>query len=123
MGKEQKPAEGDEDKKSADGRKVRTHLGVTLIESRPDAFNYTAPRESCLASPQTQKGAGGRPAPFLLNGEPLLLHRSALQLLALFFEHRAPAEFDFVAFERQALDQNLVAFLQLVADVLDRKST
>ena len=43
----------------------------------------------------------------------------SLQLLALLPEHRAPAEFDFIAFERQNLDQDLVAFLELVADVLD----
>src|ERR1035438_721507 len=35
----------------------------------------------------------------------LLLYRSALHLLALFFEHRAAAEVDFVAFERQTLDR------------------
>src|ERR1035441_3722689 len=140
MGKEQEPAEGNEDKKSVDGRKVRTHLGMvrricrssqgtngksgtngcysvlTLIESQPSESNYTAPRETC---PQTQKGAGFHRRLCSLPKNNLFLYRSALQLLALFFEHRAAAEFDFVAFERQALDQNLVAFLQLVADVLD----
>src|ERR1019366_6880069 len=100
------------------GEKCERIWGFTLIESRPGAFNYTAPRESCLNSSQTQKGRRLSPAPSLLN-ENLLLYKSAPQLLALFFEHRAAAELDFVAFERQALDQNLVAFLQLVADVLD----
>src|SRR5271165_3195748 len=41
------------------------------------------------------------------------------EFLALFFENRFAAEFDFVAFERQDLDQNLVAFLQLIAHLLD----
>src|SRR5262249_49576174 len=39
-----------------------------------------------------------------------------LQLFALFLEHRLAAELDLVAFERQHLHQDLVAFLQLVAD-------
>src|SRR5271170_6500581 len=41
------------------------------------------------------------------------------EFLALFLENRFAAEFDFVAFERQDLDQNLVAFLQLVSNLLD----
>src|SRR5665647_2500282 len=76
-------------------------------------------RPACVAPRKTQKGAGFRRRLFLVLEELLLLHRSGLQLLALFFEHRAAAEFDFVAFERQALDQDLVAFLQLVANVLN----
>src|SRR6185436_5660245 len=47
------------------------------------------------------------------------LFSSRLQLLALLLEHRFTAELDLVAFERQDLDQNLIAFLQLVADVVD----
>src|ERR1035441_8816196 len=49
----------------------------------------------------------------------LLPSRSLLlglrQLLALLAQHGLAAELDLVAFERQNLDQNLVAFLQLVA--------
>ena len=38
---------------------------------------------------------------------------------ALFFQNRLAAQLDLVAFERQNLHQNLIAFLQLVAHVLD----
>src|ERR1017187_7573006 len=40
-----------------------------------------------------------------------------LQLFALFLEHGFAAQLDFVAFERQHLHQDLVAFFQLVANV------
>jgi hypothetical protein len=39
------------------------------------------------------------------------LFGAGLEFFALFFENRFPAELDFVAFERQDLDQNLIAFL------------
>src|SRR5579864_9820360 len=41
------------------------------------------------------------------------------QLFALFAQDRFAAQLDFVAFERQDFDQNLIAFLQLVAHVLN----
>ena len=40
-----------------------------------------------------------------------------VELLPLFAEHRPAAELDFVAFQSQNFDQDLVAFLQLIADV------
>src|ERR1017187_7000352 len=72
-----------------------------------------------MAPLSKRKKAPASAGAFSYFAKNLLPHRSALHLLALFFEHRAAAEFDFVAFERQALHQNLVAFLQLVADDLD----
>src|SRR6202158_701316 len=41
------------------------------------------------------------------------------QLLALLAQDSFAAQLDFVAFERQNLDHDLIAFLQLVAHVLD----
>src|SRR5271166_4309292 len=41
------------------------------------------------------------------------------QLLSLFAEDGFAAELDFVAFQAENLDQNLVAFFQFVADFLD----
>src|ERR1035441_2381005 len=135
MRKQQEPAERNEDEKGVDRRKVHTHGGrafsenepaagtekpvVTLIESQAPLFNYTAPRNGLEARLKCKKSAGFHRRPWYSPKNELLLYRSALQLLALFFEHRAAAELDFVAFARPALDQNLVAFLQLVADVLD----
>src|ERR1700691_2401517 len=49
------------------------------------------------------------------HGAASQLLRGLRQLLALLPQHGLAAELDFVAFERQDLDQNLVAFLQLVA--------
>src|SRR5262245_53694479 len=43
------------------------------------------------------------------------------KLLALLFEHRSAAQLDLVAFKRQDLDQDLVAFLQLVTHLLDTR--
>src|ERR1019366_7905392 len=72
MGKQQEPAEGDEDEKGVDWRKVHTHLGLARrirrssrmnhrqkrnkwlllcpysIESQPPAFNYTAQEKTCM---------------------------------------------------------------------------
>jgi len=48
--------------------------------------------------------------------------RGRLQLLALLLEHRFAAELDLIAPRAPGLDQNLIAFLQLVADVLDARS-
>ena len=44
---------------------------------------------------------------------------TGLQLLALLFQNSLTAEFDFVALKRKNLHQNLVAFVQLIAHVLD----
>lgn len=41
------------------------------------------------------------------------------QLVALLFQDRFAAELDFVAFKRQDLDQDLIAFLQLIANLFD----
>src|SRR5439155_5086344 len=43
------------------------------------------------------------------------------ELFALLFEHRSPAQLDLIAFERQDLDQDLVAFLQLVTHLFDAR--
>jgi hypothetical protein len=59
-------------------------------------------RPARAASHKTQKGACICRRLFVVNEKLLLLHRSGLQLFALFFEDRAAAELDFVAFERQA---------------------
>src|SRR5689334_21786142 len=42
-----------------------------------------------------------------------------LELFALLFEDRLAAQLDLVAFEGEDFDQDLVAFLELVADVAD----
>src|SRR5437868_15247896 len=42
-----------------------------------------------------------------------------LQLLTLLAQHSLAAELDLIAFQRQDLDQYLVAFLQLITHLLD----
>src|ERR1017187_5229535 len=76
-----------------------------------------APR-GIINSLYAKNGAGSlRRRSYSCGLAPLLL--ALLQLFALFLEHGLPAQLDFVAFERQHLYQDLVAFLQLVADVAD----
>jgi hypothetical protein len=43
------------------------------------------------------------------------------ELLALLFQHRPAAQLNLVPFERQDFDQDLVAFLQLVANLFDAR--
>src|SRR5579872_6968552 len=52
---------------------------------------------------------------FSTQARPLAL----LQLLALFLQNSLAAQLDLVAFERENLDQDLIAFFQLVPDILD----
>ena len=61
---------------------------------------------------------GGNASLSTCSCETLLLSRCGrVQLFALLAEHSSAAELDFVAFERQHFHQDLVALLQLVADV------
>ena len=47
---------------------------------------------------------------------------AGLQLFALFAQNSFAAELDLIAFKAQHLHQDLIAFLQLIANFLDRGS-
>ena len=48
-----------------------------------------------------------------------LFASASFEFFALLFENGFAAQFDFVAFEGEHLHENLIAFVQLVADVFD----
>src|ERR1017187_6206768 len=96
----------------------RTLLVLSSFASDHDHKSYARrragprrPRMGMLRSPWQAKPPAPPHSRLLSSAELFRLRK----LLALLAQNSLAAELDLVAFERQNLDQNLVAFLQLVA--------